>query len=179
MAETAHMLYFKKKGVKMLYKLAAVKHTIDPAKEHELAEERARIHTLNRVFLPSAPGMDGFLNGKEIGHPAVGIILGPIGVNGARAKDTGISTFGTTVRAAGKYNAIGGGLVGAVLGAAIGRSKEGFKGALKGGLKGSLIGTTIGLVEGPIEASLKYGLGYAFGKKQKHPKKVDKVQTII
>ena len=49
--------------------------------------------------------------GKSVGHSSVGSYLGAAGVNGAVAKDTGVSTLGTTVKQGTKtYGAIGAGV---------------------------------------------------------------------
>ena len=152
----------------MLYKLAAHKHRINPKREQELAEDRATKHFLAGLIVPKVgANVIGYVEGDKVKHPIVGGIFGPEGVNGARAKDTGISTFGTTVGTDAKYTGLLGAGVGALSGAAVGGLRGGLPGVLGGGLVGGLAGGATAAAGGAIKSSLNYGAGYLFGKKQK------------
>lgn len=137
----------------MLYKLAAKK--ISKKDEKHLA--------MNRVMLGQALAIPtgglsypivGLLKGMKVNHGTVGLLLGPAGVNGARAKDTGISTLGTTMGT----GTVGGALIGGLAGAARGVNPA-----------ATAIG---GAALGGLGSAANYGLGHLLGKKQKHPKAV-------
>ena len=137
----------------MLYKLAADKIQFQQ-------DAKNRMNAAATDFF----GTKNF--GKSVGHSSVGSYLGAAGVNGAVAKDTGVSTFGTTVKQGTKtYGAIGTG-VGALTGLGIGlMNGKSPKRALMGALIGGLTGAGMGTVGGAAASATQYGLGYKFGEK--------------
>ena len=142
-----------KKGNKMLYKLAADKMQLQQ-------DAKNRMNASAKDFF----GTKNF--GKSVGHSSVGSYLGAAGVNGAIAKDTGVSTFGTTVKQGTKtYGAIGTG-VGALTGLGLGLAHGGSpKRALIGALTGAITGGGMGVVGGALGSAAQYRLGYKFGQK--------------
>ena len=68
-----------------------------------------------------------------MGHEDIGTFLGGPGLNGARAKDTGVDTLGTTIVEGAKWNIPIGAVIGGIAGGVTGSGAA--KGALKGGAK--------------------------------------------
>lgn len=138
----------------MLYKLAASKSKLD-----RRARENVDIHTVGGLLGgPVGSGVAGYVRGKEAHHPVVGFLFGPSGVNGAVAKDTGHSTFGTTAQRGMRNHAILGGIGGTLVGGAVG--------GLPGAAIGGTIGAAGGAASGLVGHSAAYGLGHFFGEKR-------------
>jgi len=132
----------------MLYKLAAKKRKVNRKKIRQEALARANLHNAGAVLLgPLGTIGTGLYSGIKAKHPVVGTFFGPIGVNGAIAKKTGVSTLGAS--------AANSALWGAGLGA--------IRGAQLGGAQGALVGTAGGALGGGIGGAGMYGLGYLFG----------------
>ena len=138
----------------MLYKLAASK-----AKADERARKNVDAGTLGTVLAgPLGNSVAGYVKGDKVHHPIVGIFGGPAAVNGAVAKDTGHSTFGTTVGRGARNDAILGGLGGTLIGGAV----HGLPGALSGGI----LGAAGGAVGGGLGHAMGYGMGHVFGEER-------------
>ena len=151
-----------------MYKLAAVKK-----KSHEAAARKRVNRQLGGSVLGAAtltgpiPGMVmGYNDGKTVGHPAVGALLGSTAVNGAVAKDSGISTLGTSIGHNAKdYGLLGAGL-GAIGGLAGGGMQAGLPGAIGGALAGGVVGGALGAGSGAAGGAIAHGMGHMFGNDQ-------------
>jgi len=149
----------------MLYKVAAIAKIAKENSEERRAINNAATHIAGAALPIIGAHIAGYYEGKKFNHPVVGALYGPMGVNGARAKDTGISTFGPTVRQAAKWGAISGGTLGALAIGALAAKERGRP--LAGAIAGTLWGSAAGAISGAGLGALAYGLGYHFGKKQK------------
>jgi hypothetical protein len=110
--------------------------------------------------IPMVNAAGGMGSGIAKGHPAVGGILGPAALNGAMAKDEGVSYLPETM--------LGGAAGGALIGTAISPLLVGM---LSGHypassiVAGSLAAGTLG---GAAVSALHYGMGKTFGKNKKN-----------
>jgi len=157
----------------MLYKLAKLsakekrkleRDAIKRAKEHvtlDLLE--SSMSDKNRGLMS---GTAGYIHGKKKGHETVGAFWGPIGLNGAIAKNTGYSTFWPTVKTTGKTMATYTGILGGLGGALVG-GRAGLGGALVGAGVGGLTGAGIGGLAGGLHGAINYGAGYLLAEKKK------------
>ena len=140
-----------------LYKIAA---KISKKKEKEEAARRAAIGGISGMFLPLiGPSVAGGITGSRVNHGVVGTFFGPAAVNGARAKDTGISTLGTTANTTA--------LIGGGVGALNGLAKAIKAGRPDAALLTTLGGAAAGAAAGAGVGALSYGLGHLLGAKQK------------
>lgn len=157
----------------MLYKLAASKRKLqDDAARRVDSETLAKLvgHYTDTGNVPTM--VVGYNEGDKAGHPVVGTVFGPAAINGSIAKDTGVSTFGTTVkRSARNYGILGAG-TGALTGIAAGL-QGGFRpaGILGSGLVGGLAGGIIGAGGGAAGNAIAYGTGYTMGANKSHKRK--------
>jgi len=124
-------------------------------REQRLAKERYHRVTGKMYINP----VGGIIEGSKMGHEDVTLFLGPAGLNGARAKDTGVDTLGTTLEQGLKWNVP----INAVLGGATG----GLLGHVEGGKAGKwgAIGTLSGGVAGGVLGAAGDYIGYKAGKK--------------
>ena len=135
----------------MLYKLAASKAKLDRE-----ARENVDAGTTGLILAgPLGEKIVGYTRGEKAHHPIVGLLAGPAAVNGAIAKDTGHSTFGTTVGRGARNTAILGGIGGTIVGGAV----RGLPGAVAGGM----LGAAGGAFAGGTRHALGYGIGHMFG----------------
>ena len=145
----------------MLHKIAASKRK---AQENAAlrADREAKGTALGMVTAtgPIPAMVLGYHDGKKVGHPVVGTLLGSTGVNGAVAKDTGISTLGTSVR----QNSKNYGMIGAGLGAIAGGVQGGVPGVIGGAIGGGITGSMLGGAHG----ALSHGAGHLLGSNQSH-----------
>jgi len=109
--------------------------------------------------IPIANAISSTGAGISTGHPMVGALIGPAAINGAIAKDEGVSYLPETVAG----GAIGGTLVGGVAGP--------FLATAFGDVypKSALIGGALaaGALGGAVTSGIHYGLGRLFGNDNK------------
>ena len=157
----------------MLHKIAASKRKLqEDAARRVDSEALAKLvgHYTDTGDIPTM--VVGYHEGDKAGHPVVGTLFGPAAINGSIAKDTGVSTFGTTVkRSARNYGILGAG-TGALAGIATGL-QHGFRpsGVLGSGLVGGIAGGIIGAGSGAAGNAIAYGTGYTMGSDKPHKRK--------
>jgi hypothetical protein len=156
--------FSKKKGSHMLYKIASEK----------VKEEIAR-QTRNQILIGIPTGnlggmAYGAVKGSEKGHPVVGALWGPAGIQGAVDKNTGKSHFGDAVLGTIKGVTTVAVPLGAISGGIVGGALHGGKGALLGALGGGLYGGATGVLGGAGAGVIGYGAGRLFGEKKKKSK---------
>ena len=145
----------------MLYKLAANKKKLqDDAALRADREAKGAAAGLATLTGPIPVMALGYYDGKKVGHPVVGTLLGSTGVNGAVAKDTGVSTLGASIR----QNSKNYGMIGAGLGAITGGIQGGVPGVIGGAIGGGLTGSMLGGAHGAVS----HGLGHLLGSDQSH-----------
>ena len=152
----------------MMYKLAAVKKKSQEAAARKRVNRQLGSSILGAATLTGPiPGMImGYNDGQAVGHPAVGALLGSAAVNGAVAKDTGVSTLGTSIGQSAKdYGLLGAGL-GAITGLAGGGMHGGLPGAIGGALAGGVAGGALGAGGGAASGAISHGIGHMFGSDQ-------------
>jgi hypothetical protein len=133
---------------------------------YKVAEEKRKRNFSSQAFLngfvdmiPMANAVSGMGSGIAKGHPAVGGILGPAALNGAIAKDEGVSYLPETMLG----GAAGGALIGTVVSPLlVGMLSKHYPASSI--VAGSLAAGTLG---GAASSGIHYGLGRLFGNDNK------------
>ena len=112
------------------------------------------IHTFANMY-------NGFVTGKDAGHPIAGLLLGREGAVGAMSKhDKNVELSDVYTQKNIKSRALRGGIAGAFSGALTGAAAAGPVGALIGATGGAVTGSAIDAGAMP---AVRYGLGKLFG----------------
>ncbi len=159
----------------MIYKLAAEKkkREVNVRKIKQDARKRADLAVTSYALDETignggraAESMSGHMEGRKIGHPMVGAFWGPVGVNGAVAKNTGVSTLHESTQPMANMLGTVGALGGAVIGGTVGAQTGGLKGLLVGVPAGALGMGGAGYLSGHIVNGARYAGGYVFGERK-------------
>ena len=112
------------------------------------------IHTVANMY-------NGYVTGKDAGHPIAGVLLGREGAIGAMSKhDKNVELSDVYTNKNVKSRALRGAIGGALGGALVGARAGGPAGALIGAAGGAVAGATI---DAGIMPSVRYGLGKLIG----------------